>query len=188
MKSFTPGNRVSLTTGRLPAALYALALLAAPWVLAACGAIGSSPQPPVSDRTEISRETPMNFEAELKANQEAMRRERIARDRGLFRIGAILAHPSNPRRDPARAIQSFKALITEHPRSPMIDQSRLWIELLEHEQKIAVERQKLAEERRLLSKERKLLAQERQKLDFANERSRQIDLDIENRRRRLLSR
>jgi hypothetical protein len=187
MKTFMRMDLVSFKTGRWPAALRALAALMTPWVFVACGAIGASVQAPGSDPIDPSRGTPKNFAAELKANQEALRRGQIARDRGLFQIGAILAHPSNPHRNPTRAIQSFKTLITEHPRSAMIDQSRLWIEVLEQEQKIADERQKLAEEKRALSKERELLAQERQKLEFANERSRQLDLDIEKRRRRLLS-
>ena len=59
--------------------------------------------------------------------------------------------------------------------------------MLEQQQKNEQERHRLAEEKRALSRERELLSQERQRLHYANEKSQQLDLEIERRRRQSLS-
>ena len=58
----------------------------------------------------------------------------------------------------------------------MIEPAKTWIQVLE-------EYQKLADEKRVLMREREALVQEKDKLRFSVERSRQVDVDIEKRRR-----
>jgi hypothetical protein len=128
-----------------------------------------------------------NFEAALKENQAAVDQGKIAPDVALFNKGVILAHPSNPKKDYSRAIHAFRTLLKDHPQSAFAEQSKTWIQVLELQQEITEERYKLAEERRVLSREREALLQERQRLEYANQRSLQLDLDIEKRRRRSLN-
>ena len=123
---------------------------------------------------------PANFDAALKENQTALAAGKIAPDIGLYNIGFIWAHPSNPKRDSSKAIHSFQTLVAEHPRSSLLEPAKTWIQVLEQQQKVA-------EEKRALDKEREMLAQERQKLNYANEKSRQLDLEIERRRRQTFS-
>ncbi|HEU5464240.1 MAG TPA: hypothetical protein VFV82_08930, partial [Candidatus Binatia bacterium] len=104
----------------------------------------------------------------------------------LYNIGFILAHPGNPKRDPARALQSFRTLVAEHPLSAFAEQAKSWIIVLEEQQKLALERQKLLDEKRAVARQREILAQERQKLNYANEKSQQLDIEIEKRRRQSL--
>jgi hypothetical protein len=85
-------------------------------------------------------------------------------------------------------MQAFHTLVNEHPRSAYADQARTWIQVLEQQQRLADERQKLLEERRALNREREMLAQERQKLNYASEKSQQLDMEIEKRRRQSLAR
>jgi hypothetical protein len=130
---------------------------------------------------------PANFDAALKENQTALAAGKIAPDIGLYNIGFIWAHPSNPKRDSSKAIHSFQTLVGEHPRSSLLEPAKTWIQVLEQQQKISEERRKLADEKRALDKEREMLAQERQKLNYASEKSRQLDLEIERRRRQTFS-
>ncbi|MGH7875203.1 MAG: hypothetical protein ACREQO_23670, partial [Candidatus Binatia bacterium] len=104
-----------------------------------------------------------------------------------FNTGVVLAHPSNPKKDYPRALVSFKSLVADYPKSAWMEQSKSWIQVIEQQQRISDERQKIAEEKRALAREREMLSQERQKQNYTNERSRQLDLEIEKRRRQSLS-
>ncbi len=133
-------------------------------------------------------QTPTNFKTALKQNQAALAERNGEQDLALYNIGIILAHPSNPKREPIKALRSFKALVSEYPRSTYAEQAKTWIQVLEQQQKVADERQKLAKEKRTLNREREMLLQERQKLNYAVEKSEQLDMEIEKRRRQSLSR
>lgn len=133
-------------------------------------------------------QTPTNFETALRQNQAALAERKGAQDLALYNIGVILADPSNPRRDQTKALQSFKTLVTEHPRSTYAAQAKTWIQVLEQQQKITDEKLKLAAEKRALNREREMLLQERQKLNYASEKSQQLDMEIEKRRRQSLGR
>lgn len=158
-------------------------------VLASCAHlsdIAQSPAPAPGSRS-VMASAPANFEIALRENQAALKAGKIAPDVALYNAGFLFAHPANPKRDYPRAIQSFQTLIAEHPRSSLVAPARSWIDVLEQQQKVADERRKLAEEKRALEREREMLAQERQRLNYANEKSRQLDMEIERRRRQTLA-
>ena len=171
---------------RLPSA-FAMTILSACLVLSGCatGELESGPAPERIDFGHIAQ-TPANFETALKNNQAALAEGKSTPDLALYNIGVILAHPANPKKDQTRAIQSFRTLVAEHPRSKWVEQSRTWIQVLEQQQRVADEKQKLAEEKRALNREREMLLQERHKLNYASEKSRQLDLEIDKRRRQSL--
>jgi len=133
-------------------------------------------------------QTPTDFETALKQNQAVLIERKGAEDLALYNIGVILAHPENPKKDQVKAINSFKALVAEYPRSVYAEPSKVWIDLLEQQRKLKEERQKLAEEKRGLTREKEILVQERQKLYYENEKSQQLDMEIEKRRRQSLRR
>ena len=137
--------------------------------------------------------TPANFDVALKDIQSAQAAGKMPPDIALFNTGVILAHPSNTKKDYSKALVSFKALAADYPKSALVDQSKTWIQVIEQQQKvaderqkIADERQKIAEEKRALIRERETLSLERQKQNYTNEKSRQLDLEIEKRRRKSL--
>lgn len=156
--------------------------------LSGCSSIGDFLQPSGSDPADRRRvvQTPANFDVALRENQTALAQGYPDADVALFNIGVILAHPANSKKDYSRALLSFKTLVKGHPQSALLEQSKTWIQVLEQQQEIAEERQKLAEERRALTRDREALSQERQKLDYVNQKSLQLDLEIEKRRRRSL--
>ena len=135
------------------------------------------------------------YEAALHENQRALDEGRGAPDAALFNIGLISAYSQNPKKDYPKALQSFRALGAKHPQSPFVEQGKLWLlileehqKILEEHQKITEERHRLSEERRAVIREREVLAQERKKLKYTEEKSRQLDVDIEKRRRKSLNR
>lgn len=128
-----------------------------------------------------------NYEAALKENQRLLGDRKAAPDVALFNIGLIFASSSNPKKDYPGALNSFKTLNVQYPQSPLREQARIWIQAIEERQRAVDERQKLLEERRILTREREALSQEREKLKYIAEKSRQVDVEIEKRRRQSLS-
>ena len=128
-----------------------------------------------------------NYEAALKENQKLLAERTTAPDMALFNMGLIYAYSSNPKKDYPSALGYFKTLVTQYPQSPMFEQSKVWVQVLEEHQKIIDERQKLVEEKRALTRERETLAQERERLKQAVEKSRQLDIEIDKRRRQIQS-
>ena len=128
-----------------------------------------------------------NYEAAFKENQKVLAEGKGAPDLALFNMGLVSAYSMNPKKDYPRALHSFRTLMKNHPNSPLTEQAKVWIQVLEEHQKVAEERHKLAEEKRTFTREREALSQERERLKYAVEKSRQVDIDIEKRRRQTLS-
>lgn len=189
MKVFVNILTVRDGKSRLRQCLHGMAAAIASLALVSCAKITeivSGPGPEQVGHTSIVS-APANFDAALKENQTALAAGKIAPDIALYNTGFIWAHPSNPKRDSSKAIRSFQTLVAEHPRSSLLEPAKTWIQVLEQQQKVAEERRELAEEKRALGKEREMLARERQRLNYAAEKSRQLDLEIEKRRRKTLS-
>jgi len=127
-----------------------------------------------------------HYEAALKENQRLLGEKKAAPDVALFNMGLISASSSNPKKDYPVALNSFKRLTVQYPQSPLTEPARIWIQAIEERQRAVDERQKLVEEKRNLSREREALSQEREKLKYIAEKSRQVDLEIEKRRRQSL--
>jgi hypothetical protein len=127
-----------------------------------------------------------NYEAAFKENHRLLSEKRAPSDVALFNMGLISVYSSNPKKDYPRALASFKTLALQHPSSPLTEQAKIWIQVIEEHQRLADERQKLVEEKRILTREREALSQEREKLKYVAEKSRQVDLEIEKRRRQTL--
>ena len=72
-------------------------------------------------------------------------------DTALFNMGLIYAHPKNPRRDLAMSLSVFQRLIKDYPQSPRAEQARIWVGLF----------------------------QENEALKQLMEKSKQVDIDIE---------
>lgn len=173
----------------MPRLLYGGAALVACLAFVSCARLAEIGQDTLTKQVNPTPvvNTPANFDVALRENQLALKGGKIAPDVALFNTGVILAHPSNPKADYSKAIVSFKTLVAEHPRSNLVGQSKTWIQVLKQQQKLSDEKHKLAEEKHILVREREMFLLERQKLNYANERSSQLDLEIEKRRRQSLS-
>ncbi len=83
-------------------------------------------------------------------------------DEALFNTGLIYAHPGNPKKDYGKALHFFKKLVTDHPQSPLAEQAKAWIGVIEENSK---------------------LTQTIDRLNKMIEESKRIDLEIEQKKR-----
>jgi outer membrane protein assembly factor BamD (BamD/ComL family) len=74
-----------------------------------------------------------NFEAAMKENQEILARSPKATpgDEALMAMGLISAHYANPKKDYQNALSYFKRLEREFPRSPLEEEAKIWIGVLQ---------------------------------------------------------
>ena len=79
------------------------------------------------------------YEKALRENQEvlSMDGKAIPDDKALFNMGLIYAHYENPEKDFAKSKEFFHNLIDNYPRSPLVEQAKMWVDTL-----ACVERQK----------------------------------------------
>ena len=74
-----------------------------------------------------------DFGGALRLNQKALALSpgRAGGDAALFSSGLIHLHGANPEKDPKKALESFHRLRKEFPDSPLAEESRIWIDVLE---------------------------------------------------------
>ena len=70
-----------------------------------------------------------DFEGALKEDEEVVRLFPGVSpgDCALFHMGLIRAHPDNPQRDYKKALECFRRLVRDFPRSALEEKARVWI-------------------------------------------------------------
>ena len=98
-----------------------------------------------------------DYEGSLRENQRALSvaANESPGDEALFNMGLIYADAENPKKDYRRAMSFFGRLPKEYPQSPLVGQAKIWLGVL----------------------------QANEKLTQMLERSRQVDIEIEEKRR-----
>ena len=122
-------------------------------------------EPVIVDREETRSPSPRyqgllargDYEGALAENQRvlALSNRQPPGDEALFNIGLIYAHSGNPKKDFRKALDSFRKMMTDYPKSPLFEQARIWAGVL----------------------------QENERLSQVIEKSRQVDMEIEERKR-----
>ena len=173
--------------------LTAFAAVSAFFFFFGCTTVRQNTRDPESDRSDQFVLAKLLFkegyyEAAMKENQKLLSEGKAPGDMALYNIGLISACSFNPKKDYLQALDTFKKLVSQYPHSSFAEEAKVWIQVLEEHQKIAGERQKFLEEKRNLTREREILSQEREKLKYTVEKSRQLDIEIEKRRRQTQSR
>jgi hypothetical protein len=127
-----------------------------------------------------------NYEASLKENEGALAltNGKAPGDEALFAMGLISAHSKNAARDYPKALLFFERVLGEYPQSRLIEQVKIWVEVLQEHQKLAQEKKVLLKEKQALTQEKLALAREREKLNQSAEQSRNVDIEIEQKRRK----
>jgi outer membrane protein assembly factor BamD (BamD/ComL family) len=57
-------------------------------------------------------------------------------DEALFRAGLIYAHYGNPKRDYQKSLDHFKRLVKIFPQSPFVGQAKIWIGILQENERL----------------------------------------------------
>jgi tetratricopeptide (TPR) repeat protein len=83
-------------------------------------------------------------------------------DGALFHMGLIFAHAGNPKKDYGRSLAFFRRMIKEYPQSSLAEQARIWIGILQENEK---------------------LNQTIQNLNLVIEESKRVDIEIEEKKR-----
>jgi len=85
-----------------------------------------------------------DYEGALRASQEALDRDPDGpvADAALFDLALLNAHPGNPKKDYRRSLQYINRLVREHPKSPFVEEAKVWagvLESIEKTKKIDIE-------------------------------------------------
>ncbi len=98
-----------------------------------------------------------DFEGSVIENQKVLSSagHKPPEDEALFNLGLIYAHSGNPKRDYTKSLDFFRRLVKDQPKSPLVEQAKVWIAVL----------------------------QENEKLNQVIEKSKQVDLEIEEKKR-----
>ena len=73
-----------------------------------------------------------NYEEAIEENQRvlSMSVEGASKDQAVFNIALIYAHYNNPEKDYKKSIEYFTVLINRFPKSPLIEQTKIWLDVL----------------------------------------------------------
>jgi tetratricopeptide (TPR) repeat protein len=104
-----------------------------------------------------------NYEGALKENQRilSLSGQNPPGDEALFNIGLIHAHPGNTK-DYGKSLTFFRRLIKEYPQSSWVEQARIWAGILQDNEK---------------------LSRSIEELSQVIEKSKQVDIEIEEKKR-----
>jgi tetratricopeptide (TPR) repeat protein len=105
-----------------------------------------------------------NYEGALKENQRILSAsgQNPPGDGALFNLGLILAHPGNMKKDYAKSLALFRRLLKDHPGSPWAEQAKTWVGVLQENEK---------------------LSRSIEELSVVIEKSKQVDIEIEEKKR-----
>ena len=74
-----------------------------------------------------------DYEGALEENQKVLSKypNKSPGDEALFNMGLIYAHYGNPKKDYQKSILFFNKLIEGYPRSPLVEQAKIWVGVLQ---------------------------------------------------------
>jgi tetratricopeptide (TPR) repeat protein len=58
------------------------------------------------------------------------------KDEALLNMGLVYAHFGNPQKDLEKSLEFFKRIIKHYPKSPLVEQARIWVGMLEENEKL----------------------------------------------------
>lgn len=121
-----------------------------------------------------------DYEGSLKENQKVLSlsgKDSLG-DEALFNMGLIYAHYEYPKRDNKKSLDLFRRLVKAYPQSPLVVQAKLWIGILQ-------ENERLNNELDSSNSEKKRLNGEIERLNKAIEKTKQVDIEIEKKKKEL---
>ena len=109
-----------------------------------CGCVTMQTPPPVDEALQAVLRgqrflAKQEYENSVKEFQKAMTLSgnKPPADDAIFHLGLIYAHVGNPKKDNRTAMNYFNRLIKEQPQSPWVDQAKAWVGVLQVNEKLA---------------------------------------------------
>ncbi len=128
----------------------------------------------------------------LKENEKviSLAGRKVLVDESLFYIGLIHAHPANPARDYEKSMVSFRRLITGYPESPMVEQAKIVVGLLQDNNKLSHTTDKLNniidEQKKTVDRLNNIIDEKKKMVDRLNniiDELKQVDIGVEQKKR-----
>lgn len=104
-------------------------------------------------------------------------------EEAIFMLGLIYVHPGNPNKDFGKSLEFMKRLTKEYPNSFFGQEAKVWISILLMNEKAGKENEKLIREHEKLAKEHEKLIKEHDKMSKMLEEYKQVDVEIEEKKR-----
>lgn len=125
-----------------------------------------------------------DYEGALKENQKVLSRQtnKSPGDNALYNAGLIYAHPDYAKRDYQKSLDHFKKLVKAFPYSSFSDQGRVWISVLE---KLNAETEESNRSCKKIQHDNERLTKEIEDLKTAIKKSKQVDIEIEGKKKEL---
>jgi len=126
-----------------------------------------------------------DYVAALEENQRILSRsaKNSPRDQALFNMGLIYSCVENPQRNSTKALQFFKAVLKEYPRSPLGGEAKVLVGVLQEKEKLSQAVEKLKRENEELNQVIEKFKRENQELGKVIEKFKQVDIDVEGKKR-----
>lgn len=79
-----------------------------------------------------------DYEGSMRENQQALALAGNVSpaDEAIFNMGLIYAHVGNPKKDYRKAIGLFRRVVKEYPESPLVEQAKSWVGVLQTNEKL----------------------------------------------------
>jgi hypothetical protein len=76
-----------------------------------------------------------DYEGSVNENQKvlSMAAHRPPEDEALFNLGLVYAHFLNPKKDFGKSIDFLNKLVKDYPGSPLVEQAKIWIKVLQED-------------------------------------------------------
>lgn len=86
-----------------------------------------------------------NYEGAIAENHKvlSLSDRRSMKDEALFNLGLIYAHFRNPQKDIEKSLEYFNRLIKNYPKSSFVEQTKIWVGILEENEELSYRIQKL---------------------------------------------
>lgn len=80
-----------------------------------------------------------DYEGSLRENQKvlSLSPDGSLADEAIFSMGLVYAHAGNPKRDYRKAMGFFRKLISEFPQSPLVEQAKAWVGVLQMNERLS---------------------------------------------------
>ncbi len=106
-------------------------------------------------------------------------------DEALFNMGLIYAHYGYSERDYKKSLDLFRRLVKVFPRSPLAGQAKIWIEILQENERLNRETEESNKVIKKSQQENDRLKKEIGELNKAIRKSKQVDIEIDEKKKEL---
>jgi len=106
-------------------------------------------------------------------------------DEALFYAGLIYAYHGYSRYDYKKSLDCFRRLLRVFPKSPLGGQARMWIAVIQENEKLTLEADELNKSLKRSHSDHERLNREVEELKKTIRKSRQVDIDIDERKKEL---